>query len=80
MAIGFAIRLSLIAFAAASIRGLLTQSDFQATIQIALVALAVFFGIGIIFGELARSVVEENVLSEIAATKAALEKREQHET
>ena len=65
MAIGFAIRLALIAFAAASIRGLLTQSDFQATIETAMFALAVFFGLGIITGELARRVVEESVLDEI---------------
>ena len=80
MAVGFAIRLSLIAFAAASFRGLLTQSDFQSTIETAMVAVAVFFVLGFIFGELARRVVEESVLAEIAAMTAALQKGEQEET
>ena len=66
----FANRLSLIAFATASIRGLLDGSDFQGTIQGALVVLAVFYGLGLVFGEWARRLVEENARHEITRLKA----------
>ena len=70
MGVQFAIRLSLIAFATASIRGLLNGDDFQGTIQGALVALAVFYGLGLIFGEWARRLVEDNARHEITRLKA----------
>jgi len=44
---------------------MLSGSDFPASLQSALCAMAVFYGIGWIFGELARRVVEESVLLEI---------------
>ena len=56
----------LIAFATAAVRGLITGSDFQGTIQAALVATAVFFGLGLVLGELARRVVQENAEAEFA--------------
>ncbi len=62
----FASRLALIAFATAAVRGLIAGADFQGTIQAALVATAVFFGLGFVFGELARRVVEENAEAEFA--------------
>lgn len=66
----FASRLSLIAFATASIRGLLHGADFQGTLQTAIAAGVVFFGLGLGLGELARWLVEENVQLEIARLKA----------
>jgi hypothetical protein len=67
----FANRLALIGFATITVRGLLAGSDFQGTIQAALLALAVFFAVGFVIGELARRVVEEAVDLEIARKFAA---------
>ncbi len=46
-------------------RGLISGADFEGSIQIALLVLVVFYGIGWIFGEIARHVIEENVQNEI---------------
>ncbi len=70
MAVQFAIRLSLIAFATTSVRGLINGADFQGTIQTALIATAVFYGLGFVLGELARRLVEENVRAEWKRRKA----------
>jgi hypothetical protein len=61
----FAGRLSLIAFATAVLRGLLGQADFFGTIQTALVSLGVFYVLGLIVGEAARRVVEENAKADL---------------
>lgn len=71
MASQFANRLALIGFATITVRGLLAGSDFQGTIQAALLAMAVFFAVGFVIGELARRVVEEAVDLEIARKLAA---------
>jgi len=60
----FASRLSLIAFAAAIVQGLIDRAEFQGTLQTALLLLAVFFGLGFVVGEIARRVVEEGVQAE----------------
>ena len=78
MATGFAFRLALIAFAITSLRGLITHTDFQATIQTALIATAIFFVLGFAFGELARQVVEESVRAEFARQDKEFTER-QHE-
>lgn len=57
----YAFRLSLIAFATAALRGLMAGSDFEGTMQSALMILAAFFALGWIIGELARRVLEEQV-------------------
>jgi hypothetical protein len=62
----FAGRLSLIAFATAVLRGLLGQADFFGTIQTALVSLGVFYVLGLIVGEAARRIVEENAKADLA--------------
>ncbi len=67
----FAYRLSLIAFATMTVRGLLAGSDFHGTIQTALLAVALLYAVGLIIGELARNVVEESVDAEIARNLAA---------
>jgi hypothetical protein len=65
VAIQLANRFALIAFATASLRGVIAGSDFQGTLKVALITLAVFYGIGLILGDLGRRVVEENVYTEI---------------
>jgi hypothetical protein len=61
----FASRLSLIAFATAAVRGLLSQADFYGTIQTALVALGVFYVLGLVIGDAARRIVEENAKADL---------------
>jgi len=61
----FAGRLSLIAFATAAFRGLWTQADFFGTIQTALVSLGVFYVLGLVIGEAARRIVEENAKADL---------------
>ena len=65
MSTQFASRLSLIAFATAAVRGLLNQADFYGTIQTALVALGVFYVLGLVIGEAARRIVEENAKADL---------------
>lgn len=58
----YATRLSLTAFLAAIARGLPpfgSGRDFTGTLEGALLTAAVFFGIGLIFGELGRRLAEE---------------------
>jgi len=60
----FAFRLSLIAFATASLRGLIGGIDFSDALTTALAAAALFYGLGLIIGELTRRVIEEHVQAE----------------
>jgi hypothetical protein len=62
----FAKRLALIAFATAALRGLFCEADFFATMQTALVSLAACYVLGLVLGEAARRIVEENIKSELA--------------
>jgi hypothetical protein len=71
VAVQFAGRLSLIAFATALVRGAICGAEFEATLQTALVALAAFYGLGLVFGELARRVTEEAAQAEFARTQHA---------
>ncbi len=66
MAVHFAGRLSLVAFATAAARGVLAGWDFQGSLQTALVALGVFYCLGFVLGDLARRLVEENAQAEVA--------------
>ena len=65
MALQFGYRLALIAFATAALDGALTGTDFEGSLRAALLAGGVFFVLGLICGELARRVVEEQVASEL---------------
>ena len=62
----FAKRLALIAFATAALRGLVCEADFFATMQTALVSLGAFYVLGLVLGEAARRIVEENIKSDLA--------------
>ncbi|HXY37514.1 MAG TPA: hypothetical protein VEI07_25045 [Planctomycetaceae bacterium] len=62
----FGKRLALIAFATAILRGLFCGADFFATMQTALVSLGAFYLLGLVLGEAARRIVEENVKSDLA--------------
>ena len=68
MAVQFAKRLALVAFATESIHGVIAGSDFQATLQTALVALVLLFVLGFLCGEVARRVVEESVQFQFTAS------------
>lgn len=56
----FAVRLALIAFAVAELRGAMLGGDFSAATKGALLAFAASFALGLVAGELARRVVEES--------------------
>ena len=65
MAIQFASRLALIAFATVSLRGVLVGGQFEGTLKTALVAGVVFYFFGMICGDLARRIVEEDARAEV---------------
>lgn len=65
MALHTACRLALIAFATVALRGVLDGSEFQTVLILAIKTGAVFFGIGMIIGELARRLLEDMVISKI---------------
>lgn len=71
MAVQYACRLAWIAFATASLHGLLAGSDFQGALWSALIAAAAFYGIGLAFGDLARRLIEEHVEAELAREETA---------
>ena len=60
MARQFAFQLSLLAFAATALNGLLYRNDFVSTVWQALMLLVAFYGLGWLAGELARLTVEQN--------------------
>lgn len=61
MAHEFGVRLALIAFATAAMRGLFTGNDFTPTVQAALLIAGLFYVLGVVCGEMARRLVEEHV-------------------
>ena len=65
MAVQFGYRLALISFATVALEGALTGTDFEGSLRAALLAGVVFFVLGLICGELARRVVEEQVAAEL---------------
>jgi hypothetical protein len=64
LAAHFAVRLSLLAFAAVSLSGAVARDDFDGTIQLALAAGMVFAALGFVLGDVARRAVEEQVETE----------------
>lgn len=69
MAHEFAVRLAAIAFATATLQGVITGAEFQQTLKLALVILGVFYGLGYLCGEIARRIVEESVAAGIEAAE-----------
>lgn len=67
MAVQFAARLALIAFASANLQGSLTGVDLVGALQTALIVAALFFLAGLIIGDISRRVVEESVERELLA-------------
>ena len=61
MALQYAARLALIAFATTNVQGLLSKSDLFSTLQTGLLVAVIFFVLGAIIGDLARKAVEESV-------------------
>jgi len=60
VALHYAFRLSLIAFATESVRGIFSHADFIGATQSALVAAVIFFGLGLVLGEVATRLVAES--------------------
>lgn len=65
MVLQFARNLALIAFATASINGIVSNSDFEGSLRTAMIAGAIFYVLGIAFGELGRRIVEESAEAEV---------------
>lgn len=63
MATQYAPRLALIAVLTVIGRGLLGDGDFAGTVEMAAIAAGVFFGLGLLVGEIAQRLVEEHVRS-----------------
>lgn len=61
MAHEFGVRLALIAFATVVCQGILGRGTLESTLQSALGALVVFYGVGLVCGEVARRSVDEQV-------------------
>ena len=57
-----------------SVRGILTGADFEGALKAALIAATIFYGFGLLLGELARRVIEENVARELAMLDADIAK------
>jgi hypothetical protein len=53
-------------FAVLTIRGLITGADFEGTLKWALAAAALFFPLGLVIGDLARKLAEDNAHSEFS--------------
>ena len=64
MAMAFGVRLSLIVFSIELFAGLFKDPGFEDTIQSAFLLGGIFWGLGLILGEVARQVVEELVRSQ----------------
>lgn len=60
----FASRLALIVFATTAIHGVVVRNPFGSTMPLAMIAGAVAFFVGLILGDLARRLVEEQTHSE----------------
>lgn len=75
MATQFASRLALVVFAASAAEQLWSCSDLSAALASVLVHTAVFYGLGLVCGDLARRLVEEDAEREFEQWKAAEESR-----
>tara|TARA_R110002095_G_scaffold173588_2_gene150952 strand:- start:881 stop:1102 length:222 start_codon:yes stop_codon:yes gene_type:complete len=73
VALHYAFRLSLIAFATESVRGIFSHADFIGATQSALVAAIIFFGLGLVLGEIATRLVEESARASFETWKNNLD-------
>lgn len=71
MAQHFASRLALLVFAASAAERLWSDADLSGTLTTILIRTAVFYGLGLICGELAQQLVEENAQREFEKWQAA---------
>jgi hypothetical protein len=65
VAMAFGLRLCLIVFSIETFAGLLKGQEFEDTIASAFVLAGVFWGLGLLLGEVARQVVEELVRNQL---------------
>ena len=71
MAKQFACRLALIVCAASTVERVWSTDDLSATLTTVLVRMAVFYGLGLVCGDLARQLVEEDAQREFEKWQAA---------
>jgi hypothetical protein len=71
----FGLRLSLIVFSIETLAGLIKGQGFEETVQSALIIGGIFWGLGLVLGELARQVVEELALAQFKTPAANSEKK-----
>jgi hypothetical protein len=67
----FASRLALLVFAASAAERIWSDADLSGTLTTVLVRTAVFYGLGLICGELAQQLVEEDAQREFVKLQAA---------
>ena len=71
MAQQFASRLALLVFAASAAERIWSDADLSGTLTTVLLRTAVFYGLGLVCGELARQLVEEDAEREFKTLQAA---------
>ncbi len=70
MSLHFAFQLALIAFATVTLKAVVNRADLEGSLTSALITGVAFGGLGLITGELARRIVEEQVQTEFEAWKS----------
>lgn len=76
MAVQFAVRLALLAFAATSLQGLIAGGDLVGVLQLALLRVVVFYITGLLSGGVAERLMEEHARGEFARWQEALKAAE----
>jgi hypothetical protein len=64
----YGVRLATIAFATALLQGVIEGGSVTNTVQSGLLALAIFYGLGWLTGEVTRRAVEESVVAKVLAS------------
>lgn len=76
MAVQFAVRLALLAFAATSLQGLIAGGDLVGVLQLALLRVVLFYITGLLSGGVAERLMEEHARGEFTRWQEALEAAE----
>lgn len=73
MAVQFAVRLALLAFAATSLQGLVAGGDLVGVMQLALFRVVAFYVTGLLCGGVAERLMEEHARGEFARWRESLD-------
>lgn len=76
MAVQFAVRLALLAFAATSLQGLIAGGDLVGVLQLALLRVVLFYITGLLSGGVAERLMEEHARGEFTRWQETLEAAE----